>query len=89
MKCLQQREEEVFKEVQLITILKRPVVAPCNFSAPEEKSSRGGGQVKSLKQREEEYEVARQRILGSHEGNLILSASDEVSVDDDELTIGR
>ena len=88
VKCLQQREEE-FKEVQLITILKRPVVAPCNFSAPEEKSSRAGGQVKSLKQREKEYEEARQRILGSHEENSILSASVEVSIDDDEVTIGR
>jgi len=88
VKCLQQREEE-FKEVQLITILKRPVVAPCNFSAPERKSSRAGGQVKSLKQREEEYEKARQRILGSHDGNSISSACDEVSVDDDEVTIER
>ena len=88
VKCLQQREEEC-KEVQLITILKRPVVAPCNFSAPEEKSSRAGGQVKSLKQREKEYEEARQRILGSHEGNSILSASVEVSIDDDEVTIER
>merc|ERR1712013_80162 len=84
VKSLQQREEE-FKEVQLITILKRPLVAPCNLSAPEEKSSRAGGQVKSLKQREKEYEEARQRILGSHEGNLISSTSDEVSVDDDEV----
>ena len=84
VKSLQQREEEC-KEVQLITILKRPVVAPCNFSTPEEKSSRAGGQVKSLKQREKEYEEARQRILG----NSISSASDEVSVDDDEVTIER
>ena len=88
VKCLQQREEEC-KEVQLITILKRPVVASCNFSTPEEKSSRAGGQVKSLKQREKEYEEARQRILGSYEGNSILSASLEVSIDDDEVTIER
>ena len=88
MKCLQQREEEC-KEVQLITILKRPVVAPCNFSKSEEKSSRSGGQVKSLKQREKEYEEARQRILGSHVENSILSASVEVSIDDDEVTIER
>ena len=88
VKSLQQREEEC-KEVQLITILKRPVVAPCNFSAPEEKSSRAGGQVKSLKQREKEYEEARQRILGSHDRNSISSVSDEVSVDDDEVTIER
>merc|ERR1719370_927766 len=88
VKSLQQRDEEC-KEVQLITILKRPVVTPCNFSTPEQKSSRAGGQVKSLKQREEEYEEARQRILGSHDGNLISSASDEVSVDDDEVTIER
>ena len=86
VKSLQQREEEC-KEVQLITILKRPVVAPCNFSAPEEKSSRAGGQVKSLKQREKEYEEARH--LGSHEENSILSASVEVSIDDDEVTIER
>ena len=84
MKSLQQRDEEC-KDVQLITILKRPVVAPCNFSASEEKSSRAGGQVKSLKQREVEYEEARQRILGSHKENT----SDEVSVEDDEVTIGR
>ena len=88
VKCLQQREEE-YKEVQMITILKRPVVAPCNFSASEEKSSRAGGQVKSLKQRKKEYEEARQRILGSHEENSILSASVEVSIDDDEVTIER
>ena len=88
VKSLQQRDEEC-KDVQLITILKRPVVASCNFSAPEEKSSRAGGQVKSLKQREEEYEEARQRILGSHDRNSISSVSDEVSVDDDEVTIGR
>ena len=45
--------------------------------------------MKSLKQREEEYEEARQRILGSHDRNSISSVSDEVSVDDDEVTIGR
>merc|ERR1719357_519242 len=84
VKFLQQREEEC-KEVQLITIMKRPVVASCNFSSSEEKSSRAGGQVKSLKQREVEYEEARQRILGSHEENT----SDEVLVEDDEVTIGR
>merc|ERR1712013_76446 len=75
------------EETQTTTLMKRPAAAPCNISRSEVESIRvdRGGPVKSLQQREKEYEEARQRILGSHEGNLISSTSDEVSVDDDEV----
>ena len=52
------------EQEQLVTILKRPEVLTAEASPSEESSSQNRVLVKSLKQREEEYAEARQRILG-------------------------
>ena len=52
------------EQEQLVTILKRPGVLTAEASPSEESSSQNRVLVKSLKQREEEYAEARQRILG-------------------------
>ena len=52
------------EQEHLVTILKRPGVLTAEASPSEESSSQNRVLVKSLKQREEEYAEARQRILG-------------------------
>ena len=64
LKSTEDDGEACKEQEQLLKILKRPEVLPAEVSPSEESSSQNRVLVKSLKQREEEYAEARQRILG-------------------------
>ena len=93
IKSNEDRGETCKEQEQLIKVLKRPEVLPAEVSPSEEILNQNRVLVKSLKQREEEYAKARQRILGCPEEEVpstsveLYSASVSKPVEDDEVNV--
>jgi len=92
-KSTEDRGEACKEQEQLIKVLKRPEVLPAEVSPSEEILNQNRVLVKSLKQREEEYAKARQRILGCPEEEVpstsveLYSASVSKPVEDNEVNV--
>ena len=93
LKSTEDRGEAFKVQEQLIKVLKRPEVLPAEVSPSEEILNQNRVLVKSLKQREEEYAKARQRILGCPEEEVpstsveLYSASVSESIEDDVVNV--
>ena len=77
--------EDREEEKQPLQIMKRPEVHP-DITSSEENFSQDRAKVKSLRQREEEYAEARQRIMGGFEEVVPSSNNDPCAASASKLT---
>ena len=78
-------EEKQPLQKQPLQIMKRPEVHP-DITSSEENFSQDRAKVKSLRQREEEYAEARQRIMGGLEEVVPSSNNDPCAASASKLT---